>query len=121
MLNDFNIDTSRVYLTGLSMGGWGTWDLANQISDRLAAAIPICGPFLRVNPENFKDLPIWCFHGAMDSVIPVDDSVRMVKLLREAGCSVQFTTYANADHDSWTGTYNNPEIYNWLLSHSKPQ
>ena len=121
VVDDYSIDTSRIYLTGLSMGGWGTWDLANRISDRLAAAMPICGPFLRINPENFKDLPIWCFHGVMDSVIPVADSVRMVKSLRDAGCSVEFTTYANADHDSWTETYQNPEIYDWLLSHSKPQ
>jgi predicted peptidase len=121
IIADYNINTSRVYLTGLSMGGRGTWDLANQIADRLAAAIPICGPFSRVNPDNFKQLPIWCFHGVMDSTIPVADSVRMVKMLREAGCSVDFTTYSNADHDSWTETYNNPSIYDWLLSHKKPQ
>tara|TARA_E500000331_G_scaffold318774_2_gene331038 strand:- start:869 stop:1522 length:654 start_codon:yes stop_codon:yes gene_type:complete len=121
VVDDYNIDTSRIYLTGLSMGGWGTWDLANRISDRLAAAIPICGPFLRVIPEHFKDLPVWCFHGVMDSVIPVADSVRMVKSLRDAGCNVEFTTYANADHDSWTETYQNPEIYDWLLSHRKAQ
>ena len=121
VMEEHNIDTARVYLTGLSMGGRGTWELANRIADRLAAAIPICPPFIKVNPENFKEIPIWCFHGSMDLVIPVGESVRMVKMLRDAGCSVEFTTYSNADHDSWTETYQNPAIYEWLLSHRKPQ
>ena len=72
-----------------------------------------------VNPANFLDLPIWCFHGVMDSVVPVNDSAKMVRMLRGAGCNVRFTTYANADHDSWTETYTNPELYEWLLSHRR--
>ena len=119
VITDYNVDQSRVYLTGLSMGGRGTWQLANLAGDRFAAIIPICPPFLWVNPDNFKDLPIWCFHGVMDSVVPITDSVKMVRLLRNAGCQVEFTTYANADHDSWTQTYTNPKIYDWLLSHRR--
>lgn len=114
---DYNIDLSRIYLTGLSMGGRGTWQLANIIADRLAAIAPICAPFMYVNPGPFKRLPIWVFHGVMDSVVPVTDSVKMVRMLRGAGCNVDFTTYANADHDSWTETYTNPGLYDWLLSH----
>jgi predicted peptidase len=118
-IDEYHIDESRVYLTGLSMGGRGTWELANQVSDKLAAIAPVCPPFFFVNPDNFQNLPIWCFHGVMDSVIPVSDSVRMVRMLRDAGCSVDFTAYANADHDSWTETYTNPMLYEWLLSHRR--
>jgi predicted peptidase len=117
--DEYHVDKSRVYLTGLSMGGRGTWELANRISGKLAAIAPICPPFFFVNPDNFRDLPIWCFHGVMDSVIPVSDSVRMVRMLRGAGCKVEFTAYANADHDSWTETYTNPRLYEWLLSHQR--
>ena len=117
VVTDYNIDTTRVYLTGLSMGGRGTWQLANIVADRLAAIAPICAPFFFVNAKLFKRLPIWVFHGVMDSIVPVADSVRMVRLLRQAGCNVEFTTYANADHDSWTETYTNPRLYDWLLSH----
>ena len=115
----YNIDASRIYLTGLSMGGRGTWQLADRISDKLAAIASICPPFFFVNPANFLHLPIWCFHGVMDSVVPVNDSVKMVRMLRGAGCNVRFTTYADADHDSWTETYTNPELYEWLLSHQR--
>ncbi len=118
-IDRYNIDRSRVYLSGLSMGGRGTWQLADVAGDLLAAVIAVCPPFVRVNPDNFKQLPVWCFHGVMDSVIPIADSVRMVRILRAAGGEVRFTTYADADHDSWTETYDNPEIYEWLLSHRK--
>jgi len=116
---DYNVDTTRIYLTGLSMGGRGTWQLANLVADRLAAIVPICAPFMWVNTQPFKRLPMWVFHGVMDSVVPVTESVRMVRMLRQAGCQVEFTTYANADHDSWTETYLNPALYDWLLSHRR--
>ena len=121
IIADYNIDLSRIYVTGLSMGGRGTWQLANLAGNRFAAILPICPPFFWVNPDNFKTLPVWCFHGVMDSVVPITDSVKMVRLLRAAGCEVNFTTYANADHDSWSETYSNPAIYDWLLSHQRPQ
>ena len=119
VVSAYNIDQTRLYLTGLSMGGRGTWQLANLLGEKFAAIAPTCPPFVWVNPENFRNLPIWCFHGVMDSVIPVSDSVKIVRLLRSNGCKVEFTTYANADHDSWTDTYTNPELYEWLLSHRR--
>jgi len=118
-IENYNIDHSRVYLTGLSMGGRGTWQLTELVGDRLAAIASICPPFVYVNPAKFQNLPIWCFHGVMDSVVPVTDSVRMVRMLRNAGCEVEFTTYANADHDSWTETYTNAALYEWFLSHRR--
>lgn len=117
VIADYNIDESRIYLTGLSMGGRGTWQLANRVSHRLAAIAPICAPFMWVNPVPFKRLPMWVFHGVMDSVVPITDSIKMVRMLRNMGCNVEFTTYANADHDSWTATYTNPKLYEWFMSH----
>jgi predicted peptidase len=111
-----NIDTCRVYLSGLSLGGRGTWGLANTHPGRFAAIAPICAPFVLVNTDNFKSLPMWCFHGAMDSIVPIADSVRMLRMLRNAGCEVKFTVYPDADHDSWTETYLNPQLYDWFLA-----
>ncbi|MCH2338015.1 MAG: prolyl oligopeptidase family serine peptidase [Pseudomonadales bacterium] len=118
VVTTYNVDESKLYLSGLSMGGSGTWQLANILYERLAAIAPVCPPFGFVNPANFKELPVWCFHGAMDSVIPVSDSVKMVRLLRLGGCNVKFTVYPDADHDSWTETYTNPALYDWLLEHT---
>lgn len=119
IIDTYRVDDSRIYLTGLSMGGRGTWMLANDYPDRFAAIAPICAPFTQVNPQSFKNIPIWCLHGAMDPVIPVTDSVKSVRLLRAAGCDVKFTVYADADHDSWTETYRNPGFYEWFKANQK--
>jgi predicted peptidase len=119
ILADCNIDENRVYVTGLSMGGLGTWMLAHLCPDRLAAVAPICGPFVWLSPERFKDLPIWCFHGAMDGVVSIEDSVRMVRGIRNAGGHVRFTVYPDTDHNSWAETYSNPDLYRWLLKHRR--
>ncbi len=113
------VDLDRVYVTGLSMGGQGTWALAAAAPERFAAAAPICAPLLWLPSELLKAIPIWCFHGAMDSVVPVDDSITMVRRLRRAGCDVRFTVYPDADHDSWSATYANPEFYDWLLAQKR--
>ena len=115
----FNVDPARVYLTGSSMGGLGTWMLANVASDRLAAIAPVCPLFTRVDPRNFRRLPVWIFHGAMDSVSPIEESDRMIELLRGAGCDVKFTEYPDLDHDVWTSAYHDPELWRWLLSHRR--
>ena len=119
VIGRYNVDPARVCLTGNSMGGLGTWMLANVAADRVAAIVPVCPPFTRVDPENFRGLPVWCFHGAMDSVVPIDDSDRMIRLLRNAGCDVKFTEYPDLDHDTWTPAYHDPELVRWLLSHRK--
>ena len=114
---NYNIDLSRIYATGLSMGGGAVWELANKIADRLAAIIPICGRLALINPQNLRDLPVWCFHGEKDSIVPVVDSERMVMMLRKAGCDVKLTIYPDTDHDSRTDTCKNLEFHEWLLSH----
>jgi len=117
------VDTSRVYLTGLSMGGYGTWHLGALYPRRFAALAPICGggPWMAGFPDKvlvLKDVPVWVFHGAQDRVVPPAESKRLVKALQACGGQVRFTLYPDAAHDSWTQTYANPELFEWLLSHS---
>lgn len=116
-LAHYRIDASRVYLTGLSMGGFGTWEAITQMPDRFAAAVAICGGGLPLGIEPAASVPVWAFHGAMDTVVPIAQSVGMVRALREAGGDVRFTVYPDAGHDAWSETYANPEVYDWLLSH----
>jgi predicted peptidase len=121
------VDRKRVYLTGLSMGGYGTWSLGLSYPERFAAIAPICGggdPVLVLLPDPkklqaLKSLPIWAFHGAKDSVVRLDESERMVKAVQSVGGNVRLTVYPDADHDSWTETYNNPQLYEWFLSHER--
>lgn len=119
IIEKYRVDTKRVYVTGLSMGGYGTWALAKRYPDRFAAIAPICGGGSVEGIEKLKDLPIWVFHGAKDEVVPLSESEVLVEALRKVGGNVKFTIYPDADHDSWTETYENPEFYEWLLSQRK--
>ena len=113
-------DPERVYLTGLSLGGFGTWGWAAQEPRRFAAAIPICGRGSSNTAEKLVNLPIWAFHGGKDTVVPPSGSRAMVEAIKKAGgTKVKLTIYPEAGHDSWTKTYNNPEIYKWLLTHKR--
>lgn len=112
---DLPVDRSRVYLTGLSRGGYGAWRLAIQNADRFAALVPICGGGPVPYARKLKDVPTWVFHGAQDPVIPLVESQRMVDAIQAVGGNVKFTVYPEAKHDAWTETYNNPDLYEWLL------
>lgn len=114
------VDRSRVYLTGLSRGGYGAWRLAIQNPDRFAALVPISGGGPLPYVKKLKDVPTWVFHGAEDGVIPVAESQRMVDALRAVGGNVKFTVYPDAKHDAWTETYDNPALYEWLLQQKRP-
>ncbi|QDV33637.1 carboxylesterase family protein [Tautonia plasticadhaerens] len=115
----YRVDEDRVFLTGLSMGGFGTWALAAADPDRFAAIAPICGGGDPRAADRLKDLPIWVFHGAKDEVVPLAASERMVDALEELGADVKFTVYPEAGHDSWTETYDDPGLYEWMLGHSR--
>jgi len=119
LIASYKVDTTRVYLTGLSMGGYGTWYFASEYPERFAAIAPICGGGGWWMPRRLTSLPIWVFHGDADTTVPLRASEEMVKAIREAGGKVKFTVYPGVGHDSWTETYNNPELYNWFLSHSR--
>jgi predicted peptidase len=126
--NSYAVDTKRVYLTGLSMGGYGTWSLGLAHPERFAALVPICGGGNMIDvvlgprdkPEEFKRLPIWAFHGAKDNVVPVQESERMIEELKRLGvANVKLTIYPEAMHDSWKLAYADPAVYEWLLSKSR--
>jgi len=111
----YPIDPDRVYLTGLSMGGYGTWALLAAAPDRFAAAVPICGAGDPTTAPKFKHVPIHVFHGTKDGAVPFAKSEEMVKALKDAGSNVQFTIYEGVGHDSWTETYNNEAMWDWLF------
>jgi predicted peptidase len=113
----YRVDESRIYVTGLSMGGFGTWSLATDAPHRFAAIAPICGGGDPLVACRLKNTPTWVFHGALDPVVPVDRSIQMVRALTACDGNVRFTVYPMAGHDSWTETYANPEFYEWLLKH----
>jgi predicted peptidase len=125
---NLRVDPRRVYLTGLSMGGYGTWNLGLSHPERFAAIAPICGggdPLLLLlgDPRKRKalqSLPVWAFHGAKDPVVRLEESERMVGALRRFGTeNVKLTVYPDAQHDSWTETYDNPRLYEWFLEHQR--
>ncbi len=114
------IDTNRIYLTGISMGGVGVWKFAIAYPDRFAAIAPVCGWGLLEDVEKLKDKPVWIFHGAKDDVVPSSESEKMVQFLKKHGSTkVKFTLYPDANHNSWDATYANPELYDWFLQNTK--
>jgi predicted peptidase len=124
----YPVDPHRVYLTGLSMGGFGAWSLGINHPERFAAMAPICGGgnFIDLyfaaeeHPAALASLPVWAFHGAKDPTVPVTESQRMVAYLKKLGVrEVKLTIYPEALHDSWTQTYANPELFAWFLQHSR--
>jgi predicted peptidase len=115
------VDTDRIYLTGISMGGFGTWSLATAYPQRFAAIIPICGGGSPYLADRLKSVPVWAFHGAQDEVVPLYESQRMVDAVLKSGGRARLTIYPEAAHDAWTQTYANPEIYAWLLKHRRSE
>ncbi|MBN2312106.1 MAG: dienelactone hydrolase family protein [Candidatus Hydrogenedentes bacterium] len=115
-LAEYNVDPARVYLTGLSMGGFGTWIYGAQHADTFAALMPICGGGNTADGATLAKLPIWVFHGANDSVVPVERSREMVEAVKAAGGDVQYSELPNTDHNSWDQAYGNGDAIAWLLS-----
>jgi predicted peptidase len=111
-----DVDPARVYLTGISMGGFATWAVAQEDPTRFAAILPICGGGDVTRAGRLRDLPIWAFHGARDAVIPPARSEEMVAAIRAAGGTPRLTIYPEAAHDSWTDTYASDATYAWLLA-----
>jgi pimeloyl-ACP methyl ester carboxylesterase len=115
----YRVDDTRVYLTGLSMGGFGTWALAIKHPEEFAAMIPICGGGDSAEAWRLRHIPIWCFHGALDNVVPVARDEQMITAVKRYNPLAKFTVYPDAFHNSWERTYNNDSVYDWLLKQTK--
>jgi predicted peptidase len=117
----YNIDASRIYLTGLSQGGAGTWVIASRHPNTFAAIAPVCGfgDPATLTP-GLTSVPVWCFHGGADDVVLPDQSRRIVESLRNAGnIDVAYTEFAGVDHNSWDPAYNTPQLPDWFLARSR--
>ena len=119
VIRKYRVDKDRVCLTGASMGGTGTWRLAAAHPERFAAMVPICGRGDPADAKQLARLPIWVFQGAKDPVVRLERTQEMVEALKAAGGNVKFTVHPDAAHDVWTETYNNPELYCWLLAQKR--
>ena len=138
VIREFNGDPQRIYLTGLSMGGYGTWRLGAKYPGTFAALVPICGgirppPRIRLprgsslapppgdpyvaTAQKIGKTPVWAFHGDADPTVPVSESRNMVEALQAAGGNVTYTEYEGVGHNSWDKAYAEPELIPWLLSH----
>ncbi|QDS91571.1 Prolyl oligopeptidase family protein [Roseimaritima multifibrata] len=121
VIKKYKVDEDRIYVTGLSMGGFGTWELAAFTPDRFAAIAPICGGGEKYWTRRFVHLPVWAFHGAKDTGVLPERSQSMVDALKKQGGNPKLTIYPEAGHDAWTETYNNPDFYKWLLEQKREQ
>jgi len=117
--SEYSIDKKRLYITGLSMGGFGTWDLIARFPDLFAAAIPICGGADEATAEKIKHIPIWAFHGAKDVIVKPARSRNMVAALEKVGGKPKYTEYPHVGHDSWNPAYRDPESLKWLFAQTR--
>jgi predicted peptidase len=118
-LANFSIDPTRMYLTGLSMGGFGSWDLGTREAERWAAVVPICGGGDELYADRLANVPVWAWHGDADDVVPVSRSRVMIEAIRAAGGSPRYTELAGVGHDSWTPAYHSRELLDWTFSQRK--
>lgn len=114
------VDKDRIYVTGLSMGGYGTWALAAHSPERFAAIAPVCGGGTKEMAKSIgSKIPTWVFHGDNDRVVPLSKSKVLVDEMKAMGVDVKFTIYPGVGHDSWTATYDDPELWKWMMSQKK--
>jgi predicted peptidase len=113
------VDTNRIYLTGLSMGGYGTWDLIARKPDLFAAAAPVCGGGDEATAPKIKHIPLWVFHGDKDTVVLPERSRNMVEAIKKAGGNPKYTEYKGVGHNSWVKAYSDPEFFAWLFAQKR--
>lgn len=117
-MKEYKTDPKKVYLTGLSMGGFGTWSLAAKYPEKWAAIVPICGGGNPADAGKFKDIPCWCFHGDKDTAVKVERSRDMIEALKKAGGKPEYTEYPGVGHNSWDQAYATKDLFPWLLKQS---
>ncbi|GIP41456.1 hydrolase [Paenibacillus sp. J31TS4] len=115
----YRVDDRRIYLTGLSMGGYGVWDLAAKRPDRFAAIVPICGGGNPKLAHRLKEVPVWAFHGAEDQGVPFRESEEMVQAVQACGGTARLTLYPGVGHICWPAAYSDNELRQWLFEQSK--
>jgi predicted esterase len=115
----YRVDKQRIYLTGLSMGGFGTWAMAEDYPNEFAAILPLSGGGDTAQAWKLRYLPIWCFHGLKDIVVSPSNSIDMIRAVRRYNSDAKLTLYPDAGHDSWTQTYSNDSVYTWMLAQRK--
>jgi predicted peptidase len=115
ILKEYPIDKSKIYITGVSMGGYGTWDLIARYPEKFAAAVPICGGGDEKTAPRIKHIPIWAFHGSKDNTVPPEKSRSMIKALQNAGGSPGYTEYPDVEHPSWVHAYKDPFLMVWMF------
>ncbi len=113
------IDTDRIYITGLSMGGYGTWDLIARKPDMFAAAVPVCGGGDERDAQLIAKIPIWAFHGGKDTVVKPQRTTNMIEAIKKAGGNPKATIYPEVGHNSWVNAYSDPEMLKWLFTKKK--
>lgn len=118
-LSEYPIDRNRIYLTGLSMGGYGAWLYGAERDGTFAALLPICGGGKVSDAPRLAKTPIWAFHGAADALVNPEASRAMVEAVKQAGGTIQYTEYPGVAHNAWDLTYSNPEVIAWLLAQHK--
>ncbi|HJZ89477.1 MAG TPA: prolyl oligopeptidase family serine peptidase [Gemmataceae bacterium] len=119
VMKELPIDPKRVYLTGLSMGGYGTWDLLARRPELFAAAAPICGGADEATAAKIKAIPVWAFHGARDTAVKPARSRNMIAALEKAGGKPKYTEYPDVGHNSWDNAYKDPKFYEWMFGQKK--
>jgi len=117
---EYPIDADRLYVIGLSMGGYGTWDMIQRYPEKFAAAVPICGGGDETQAKRIAKIPVWAFHGAKDPAVPVSRSRDMVEAIRAAGGEPKYTEYPEVGHFAWTPAFKDPEMLIWLFSQKRP-
>jgi predicted peptidase len=111
----YRIDPDRIYLTGLSMGGFGTWEWAYKYPEQFAAIAPVCGGGDTHFAKLYKNTAVWAFHGEADSIVPVSRTIEMVAEINACGGNARMTIYPGVGHNSWENAYQDEELYKWLL------
>jgi predicted peptidase len=119
LCEELPIDRGRIYITGLSVGGYGVWDALSRWPELFAAGVPVCGGGDEALAERIAKVPVWAFHGARDGVVKPARSRNMIEALKQAGASPKYTEYADVGHNSWVRAYRDPELFRWLFAQKR--
>ncbi len=119
LIKYLNIDTNRIYITGLSMGGFGTWDAISRWPGKFAAAVPVCGGGDTAKASTIKDISVWAFHGDIDKVVMVSRTRNMINAIKKVGGSPKYTEFAGVGHNCWNSAYSDPAMFEWMFAQNK--